>query len=156
LKTVEDRFWSKVEKSGECWLWLASTRGDGYGQCTVAPKTQGYAHRFSYEQEHGPIPAGMEVDHRCHVRRCVRPDHLRLVDRKQNMENLAKVYSNNKSGVRGVWWVARLRKWRGSVRHNGEIAYAEWFTSLDDANRAVTAKRLELFTHNDLDRKSSK
>lgn len=71
------------------------------------------------------------------------------------MENLSGAYSNSSTGVRGVWWVARLKKWRGSVRHNKEIAFGEWFDNLADAEAAVIAKRNELFTHNDLDRKTA-
>jgi hypothetical protein len=155
-QVIEERFWAKVNKTPGCWLWTASIRGRGYGQCSIGEGKQGYAHRFSFELANGPIPAGMEIDHRCHNRLCVNPSHLRVVDRKQNMENLSGAYANNKSGVRGVWWVGRLRKWRASVRHNKEIAYAEWFDDLNQAEAAVTAKRLELFTHNDIDRKTSK
>ena len=154
-RTLEQRFWAKVDKSGECWIWTASVRGPGYGQCSIGKGKQGYAHRFSYELTYGPIPDGLVIDHACHRKLCVRPTHLRAITQKQNMENQGRLYSNNKSGVRGVWWVARLKKWRGSVRHHGEIAFAEWFTTLEEAESAVLAKRNELFTHNDLDRRAA-
>ena len=155
MSVIEERFWDKVNKTDECWVWTGSLRGKGYGQCSIGGGKQGYAHRFSYELAFGPIEPGLVIDHICHTRRCVRPEHLRAATQKQNMENQSGLYANNKSGVRGVWWVERLKKWRGSVRHNGEIAFGEWFTTLHEAERAVTAKRLELFTHNDLDRSAA-
>lgn len=33
---------------------------------------------------HGPVPAGMELDHMCHDRGCVNPLHLDLVTHQEN------------------------------------------------------------------------
>lgn len=157
MKTVIslcDHFWSRVDKSGECWLWTGSTRGQGYGQCTIGHKKQGYAHRFAYELTYGPIPAGKVIDHTCHVRLCCNPTHLRAVDHKQNMENLSGAYSNSKSGIRGVWWVARLNKWKATVAHNQKPIHIGWYLTKEAAAEAVTEARNSVFTHNDLDRKN--
>lgn len=70
-----DRFWEKVDKSGECWLWTAYTTKKGYGQTHIGGKTK-YAHRVAYELSVGPIPDGKELDHLCRNRACVNPDHL--------------------------------------------------------------------------------
>lgn len=42
------------------------------------------AHRVVYESLVGPIPAGLELDHTCRVRRCVNPDHLEPVTHAEN------------------------------------------------------------------------
>jgi hypothetical protein len=34
--------------------------------------------------DHGPVPVGLTVDHKCHVRRCIRLDHLRLLSNADN------------------------------------------------------------------------
>lgn len=86
-----ERFWSKVDKSGDCWLWLATTSGQGgYGHFHVSggakDRVREYAHRWSYEQAKGPIPEGMELDHLCRNRKCVNPDHLEPVAHAVNHE----------------------------------------------------------------------
>lgn len=42
------------------------------------------AHRWAYQQFVGPIPDGLELDHKCEVRACWRPDHLEAVTRSEN------------------------------------------------------------------------
>lgn len=110
------------------------------------------AHRFSWELAHGPIPLGMYLDHACHNKACVRPDHLRPVTQKQNMENLAGVTKANKSGYLGVTWAKKLGKWKVMVGHNNKDVYGGIFTSLEDAAAAAKALRIKLFTHNDIER----
>ena len=66
-----------------CWLWFGTTTPTGYGQIGVRGKTR-YAHRVMYEAHRGPIPDGLEIDHRCRVRHCVNPEHLELVTHREN------------------------------------------------------------------------
>ena len=52
-------FWSKVDKTPNCWLWVGDRLKLGYGK--VPPKHEPtwrsrYAHRISYEMLVGPIP----------------------------------------------------------------------------------------------------
>lgn len=72
----EERFWSHVDRSGECWLWTAGTNTGGYGLLATDSRHHVTAHRFSYSLAHGSIPAGLSILHHCDVRTCVRPDHL--------------------------------------------------------------------------------
>ena len=75
-RPIADRFWEKVNKTDSCWLWTASVNNKGYGVIgTVGTKTV-TAHRWSYENTHGPLAEGQCALHRCDVRRCVNPDHL--------------------------------------------------------------------------------
>ena len=146
------RFWGHVEKTSTCWNWAASTDSQsGYGEFRLNGKTVA-AHRVSYVWSKGQVEEGLEIDHRCHNRACVNPEHLRPVTRKQNRENLRGPQANSTSGVLGVSWQSDRGKWRAKVGHQGRQINVGSFDDLADAEAAVIAKRNELFTHNDRDR----
>lgn len=77
------RFWSQVDKTGGCWIWTGSVTG-GYGQ--FMHNWHAYrAHRFGYEVQVGPIPAGLHLDHLCRNKLCVRAEHLEPVTPRENV-----------------------------------------------------------------------
>ena len=84
-KTVEERFWGKVNKNAPngCWEWTAGLFGNGYGHFWTSVRWVG-AHRWAYEALVGPIPEGLELDHLCSNRKCVNPAHLEPVTHKEN------------------------------------------------------------------------
>ncbi len=77
-----------VAESG-CWEWTgARTRqhrpgAGGYALYHADGKLQ-LLHRWTYQQFVAPIPDGMQIDHLCRVRNCVRPDHLEPVTAAEN------------------------------------------------------------------------
>ena len=78
--THEERFWARVQKTDNCWLFQGAKEQNGYGYVVNnlgGPKFL-TAHRYSWILAKGPIPVGLLVLHRCDVRACVRPDHLFL------------------------------------------------------------------------------
>lgn len=89
-RTLWDRFWEKVDKTGDCWLWTAGTTIYGYGVIGVGPHKVGHAHRISYEWAYGRIPNGLHVCHRCDVPACVRPAHLFLGTAQDNLADMAR------------------------------------------------------------------
>jgi hypothetical protein len=139
--TAEQRFWAKVTKTDECWLWTGCLARGGYGHFWNGTRQVG-AHRYAYELLVGPIPEGMQLDHRLTCpKRCVNPAHLRPATNKQNQENRQ---------VLGVYLANGY--WRAEVKHNRVRHYAGYFPRKELAIQAAARLRNELYTHNDADR----
>jgi hypothetical protein len=66
-----------------CWLWNFGKTSAGYGETTAAGRPW-LAHRLYWQREHGDIPKGLELDHLCRMRACVRPSHLEPVSQAEN------------------------------------------------------------------------
>ncbi len=143
----QELFWQKVNKTASCWLWTGALV-EGYGSFRSAGRHY-LAHVFSYEIANGSIPFGFEVDHRCFVRACVNPAHLRLATRNQNMQHRSGANRNSKTGVRGVIRVGN--RYRATIMHLGETIYVGSFPTLEQADEAIRRKRHEVFTHDDHD-----
>ncbi len=95
----EGNFWSKVSKTSDCWLWMGSKRKSGYGHFRYMGRLQS-AHRVAWQLAFGPIPAGMNVLHRCDNPSCVRPDHLFLGTQADNMaDKMAKKRYKGPGGI---------------------------------------------------------
>lgn len=153
--TLEERFWAKVTKTADCWIWTGSRKADGYGRWRIPTGSgsngpQMYTHRVAWEWANGPIPEGRQLDHICHNTSCVRPDHLRVATPKENQEHRVTANKGNRSGVRGVTWNGS--GWSARVRHAGQVHYAGSFKTISEAEAAVVNLRRQLFTHSDMDK----
>ena len=85
---AQRRFWSKVNvipDETSCWEWTAAISKNGYGRFVVDTK-KSYpedAHVVAYREFVGPIDK-RQVQHKCHNKKCVRLDHLKLGDHSSN------------------------------------------------------------------------
>lgn len=157
--SVEERFWSKVDKSGKCWIWTASLISD-YGAFQVSTRKRIYAHRYAWELFNG-VPAegwfnqysnldGLVLDHDnpdygCGNPLCVNPAHLEPVDFQTNTQRKRGLAANNKSGLRGVSWSNKKKKWCVQVGFKGKNYWGGAFERIEDAEAAANALRNRLF-----------
>jgi uncharacterized protein YlaI len=87
---VIENFWSKVDKTGDCWLWMGCIGTKGYGQYGFMGKIES-THRISFIiYNRIIIPKRFLVCHDCDTKLCVRPIHLYLCS---NSENILKAYN---------------------------------------------------------------
>lgn len=100
--TIEQRFWSKVERGApdDCWPWAEGLTAGGYGKFSGPRGATMLAHRYGYELVVGPIGEGLNLDHLCHTRvresctdvavcphrKCVNPRHLEPVTMGDNLQ----------------------------------------------------------------------
>lgn len=77
-----DKFWSKVNKTDDCWKWTAA-KCHGYGYFGFRGKSM-RAHRVSWILHFGEIPKGKIICHKCDNPSCVNPQHLFLGSWKDN------------------------------------------------------------------------
>jgi hypothetical protein len=90
------KFLRHVDRTGDCWLWTGPTTPNGYGTFRLPGKKPQVTHVIAYTHWKGPVPAGKQLDHRCHTdnvdtctppcqhRLCCNPDHLEPVTPAEN------------------------------------------------------------------------
>ncbi|HUK66827.1 MAG TPA: HNH endonuclease [Anaeromyxobacteraceae bacterium] len=69
------------EPNTGCWLWTGKVDRSGYGLFELFQGEEVLAHRYAFELFCPRFAAGVELDHRCGVRSCVNPLHLRVSER---------------------------------------------------------------------------
>ncbi|WP_187192258.1 HNH endonuclease [Cupriavidus metallidurans] len=86
-KSLEERFWAKVDVRGpdDCWLWQGGLNRDGYGLFSISRGKAERAHRTAYRLHNGK-DAQNHVLHRCDTPGCCNPAHLWD---GTNLENIA-------------------------------------------------------------------
>jgi hypothetical protein len=139
---LPSRFWDNVhvEPNTGCWLWAGRTNGRGYGHFWLNGDRV-YAHRLAYATLVGSLPDGLQVDHVCHTRQCVNPEHLRLATNRENQHNRKSQASS--SPYKGVSWSKRDGKWVARIM----LDYQRFLGSFVDAVDAAYAYDFAAMEH---------
>ena len=82
------------------------------------------------------------IDHRNHNGLDNQLANLRDCTLEQNNQN-STMRNDNTSGIKGVFWHNRDKKWHAQITTNGKT-WSKRFTNLEDAKQAIEQKRLEL------------
>jgi hypothetical protein len=122
------RFESKTapEPNTGCLLWTASRLPRGYGEFGFRGRVV-RAHKWLYEQLHGPVPAGLVLDHKCRTPSCVNPDHLEPVTQRVNV-------------LRGTA-PAALQAQQESCIHGHPLSGANLYTKPNGARQCKACRR---------------
>lgn len=72
-KPLAERFWAKVDKTGDCWIWTGGT-SSGYGIISNLPGPPVRAHVVAFFLREGrwPDKKAYVCHYKCHNRLCVR------------------------------------------------------------------------------------
>lgn len=145
-RTPEEAFIARVEPivgDPGCFIWMGATDSKGYGRLRVDGRLVP-AHRYAWEQECGPIPEGMVLDHTCWERSCVNTDHLRLATRQQNGAYRSGAQPGRTHDLpRGVH--RNGKGYRATVQHNGVQHRFGTHATVEAASLAAQNARALLF-----------
>lgn len=113
-RQTPDNFWSRVDKSGDCWIWTGAKNRRGYGVTSVDHR-QVRAHRLAWEYTHGSIPGRQYVCHTCDNPPCCNPAHLFLGTHEDNMRDRSmkkRVPTGERGGLAKLTWeqVRQIRR----------------------------------------------
>lgn len=131
-----------VPTKGGCILWAGPVTAAGYGRVQAHGRSK-YAHRYVWEQAHGPLGSNELVDHICHQTRCVNAEHLRMATRAENGRNRSGSPTGSLVGVRGV--SHKRNGYRARVNKGGVEYSAGTFPTIEQAALAAEKLRAELF-----------
>lgn len=87
IPLIERLFSRVLVQPNDCWLWTGALTRKGYGAIGEGGKRGRtlQVHVVAYQLLVGPVPKGLELDHLCRVRNCVKPSHLEPVTHAENL-----------------------------------------------------------------------
>lgn len=136
-------FWRDCEDMPKQWYFLWAGKETF---TTVCPK--GYlvgrldvrhfkAHRVAWALHNGEWPCA-QIDHINGDRKDNRMCNLRVVSNIENCRNMA-MKTSNKSGVTGVYWQKRAKKWRAAIMISRKERHLGFFETIEAAAQARDA-----------------
>jgi hypothetical protein len=101
---AEIRFWSKVNKTPDCWIWMGAKTPLGYGNVRFNGRWW-RAPRLSWFLAKDVEPS-LHVLHRCDNPSCVNPAHLFLGTDQDNVDDMNRKGRQRK----GYEWIKRRNR----------------------------------------------
>jgi hypothetical protein len=130
----------------EDYEWLSQYKwcihSEGYAIRTVWVNSKSVI-KFMHRDILNP-PAGMFTDHINHNKTDNRRCNLRVCTISQNTFN-SKLRSNNTSGIKGVSYSKKSKKWMAQIQYLGTDFYLGCYDNIEDAAIAYDNKSRELF-----------
>jgi len=108
---------------GKNYLKVAGCRSSGYIVIQINGKSQ-KAHHLAWLYEYGYIPK--QIDHINHIRDDNRIINLRKSTQKENTKN-SSLSSRSKSGITGVSWCKRSKKWLSQIMVDGKTKHLGYY-----------------------------
>lgn len=98
-----------------------------------------YMHRVIMNQQHN-----LHVDHINRNGLDNRKENLRVCTKTQNLGN-SKIRKDSTSGIKGISWHKRDKKWGSRININGKLKHLGYFSDKFDAKHAYTKAAKEYF-----------
>lgn len=166
MKSLEDRFWSKVIIQPGCWKWFGAKKDGGYGVLGKGRRNEGLirATHVSWIYHNGPITEGLIIRQSCDNPECCNPQHLLLGTYKDNMQDCldrGRAYRNPNYGeqhhstkLTDEQLKVIQEEWKlAPPKRHGRVAYrnrlAKQFNVTDTTIKAVVAGTARRFKHHD-------
>jgi hypothetical protein len=124
---------------------MGSFFNTGYGECwdgSIGKRVT--THRMAYRLFIGPVEENEMIDHKCGIKGCVNPEHLRKCSKSENGANRGK-NKNNTSGLKGAYLDKRRNNWRSFIQKDGKQFYLGTFSSPEEAHIAYRAASLQKY-----------
>ncbi|AAP58684.1 17R [Xanthomonas phage Xp10] len=111
------------------------------------------AHRLAWLLHHGSWPNN-HLDHINGQKDDNRIENLRECSNAENCQNRGK-RSDNSSGVTGVCWHKRDKKWQALIMVNGNKIHLGYFDTIDEAATARAAAKAQYHKFQPFDRENN-
>lgn len=127
MRSVEDRFWSYVDKSEgptACWPWRGARDANEYGAFQLPKKLVG-AHRFAWFLSYGD-PGQLFICHHCDNPPCCNPSHLFIGTAQDNTTDC----------------VLKLRHVHGEAVHTSKLKEADIYAIQEKRREGASIQSL--------------